>query len=85
MFGGRLEAEHATRQGRVAASETPTDGWTMLNASVTWRPWGKARQTAIVASLNNLTGAEARRHSSVLKDVAPLPGRDFRLSARFTF
>jgi len=27
----------------------------------------------------------ARRHASFLKDYAPLAGRDFRISARFTF
>jgi len=28
---------------------------------------------------------EARRHSSLLKDYAPLAGRDLRLTARFEF
>ena len=33
----------------------------------------------------NLTDEEARRHSSFLKNVAPLPGRDVSLSLKFLF
>jgi iron complex outermembrane receptor protein len=83
--GGRLEVEHATRQGRIAAFETATPAWTMVNASVSWKPFGADRGTTIVASANNIFDVDARRHSSLLKDFAPLPGRDFRLSARFSF
>lgn len=84
-FGGRLEVEHATRQDRTAAYESETPGWTMVNLSATWNPFGKDNQTAIVASVNNIFDVNARRHSSLLKDYAPLPGRDFRLGARFSF
>jgi iron complex outermembrane recepter protein len=34
---------------------------------------------------SNLTDEEARDHTSFLKDVAPLPGRDIRLSVRLGF
>jgi iron complex outermembrane receptor protein len=34
---------------------------------------------------NNLFDVNARRHSSDLKDFAPLAGRDIRLSARVSF
>ena len=34
---------------------------------------------------NNLFDVVARRHSSLLKDYAPLAGRDIRLSARLGF
>jgi iron complex outermembrane receptor protein len=33
----------------------------------------------------NLTNAEARNHVSLLKDVAPLPGFDLRLTYRLLF
>ena len=33
----------------------------------------------------NLFDVVARRHSSLLKDFAPLAGRDIRLSARLEF
>ncbi len=83
--GGRLEVEHATRQDRVAAFETETPAYTFVNASIAWRPFGAANPTSIIASVNNLFDVEARRHASLLKDFAPLPGRDIRLAARFSF
>ncbi len=83
--GGRIEVEHATAQRRVAAFETTTPAWTMVNASVSWKPFGPAASTTLILQANNIFDTEARRHSSFLKDVAPLFGRDIRLSARFGF
>lgn len=84
-IGGRLEVEHVTRADRVAAFETETAPHTLVNASLSWRPFGADNPTAIVASVNNIFDVEARRHASFLKDVSPLPGRDVRLAARFSF
>jgi iron complex outermembrane receptor protein len=84
-FGGRLEVEHATRQDKVAQFETETAAWTMVNASLNWKPLGVDGATTIVASVNNIFDVSARRHASLLKDYAPLPGRDFRISARLSF
>jgi iron complex outermembrane receptor protein len=84
-FGGRVELEHATAQDRVAEFELPTDGWTMVNLAASWRPFGRDNATLVSLSLNNLFDVDARRHASVIKDFAPLAGRDVRLSARFSF
>lgn len=83
--GGRVEVEHATAQRRIAAFETETPAWTMVNASISWKPFGAQSQTTLLLQANNIFDVEARRHTSFLKDVAPLFGRDFRLSARFSF
>lgn len=85
VIGGRLEVEHVTKADRLAEYETPTPAYTLVNASVTWRPFGADNASSIIASVNNIFDVEARRHSSFLKDYAPLPGRDFRLTARFSF
>ena len=82
---GRIEVEWVSAQDRTAAFETPTDGYTMVNASLAIHPFGRGNSSAIVLSANNVFDVEARRHASVLKDYAPLAGRDFRISARFTF
>jgi iron complex outermembrane recepter protein len=82
---GRLEVEYVGRQNRIAAFETTTAGYTMVNASVSIHPFGRANTSAIVLSANNIFDVDARRHASFLKDYAPLAGRDFRISARFTF
>jgi iron complex outermembrane receptor protein len=76
------EVERVTAQTRVAAFETGTPGYTMVNASVAWRPWGRHRPLSLMLSANNLFDVEARRHASLLKDYAPLPGRDIRLTVR---
>jgi iron complex outermembrane receptor protein len=84
-FGGRLEVEHVTRADRVASFETETPAYTLVNASAAWRPFGGDNPTALILSLNNIFDVDARRHTSFLKDFAPLPGRDVRLTARFSF
>ncbi len=84
-LGGRIEVEHAARQDRIAAFEDETPPWTMLNASLVWRPLGLRNLSAVVLSANNILDVEARRHASFLKNEAPLAGRDLRLSARFSF
>lgn len=82
---GRLEIEWVDEQTRVAAFERPTDGHTLVNASVAWRPWGKTRETVVMLSANNIFDVDARRHASLTKGFVPLAGRDIRLSARVNF
>ena len=82
---GRIEVEWAADQDRVTDHETPTEGFTLVNASLAWRPWGKAREASLQLSANNILDVEARRHASFTKDFVPLAGRDIRLSARFSF
>ncbi len=77
-----VEVEHGFKQDRISAFETPTDGFTFVNASISWKPWGAASNTSLMLSANNIFDVEARRAASVLKDYAPLPGRDIRVTAR---
>jgi iron complex outermembrane receptor protein len=83
-INGRVEVEWVDDQDRIAAFETPTDGYTMVNASLSFRPFHN-NSSSIVLSANNIFDVDARRHASFLKDYAPLSGRDLRISARFTF
>jgi iron complex outermembrane receptor protein len=78
---GRLEVEHAFDHNRTAPNETDTNGYTMVNASLDWHPLAKPELTLSLAA-NNIFDVEARRSTSVLKDYAPLAGRDIRLTAR---
>jgi iron complex outermembrane receptor protein len=82
---GRVEVEWADDQERVADFEQRTDGHTLANASVAWRPWGKRRETTFLLSANNIFDVDARRHASFTKGFVPLAGRDIRLSARLSF
>ncbi|KQM87511.1 TonB-dependent receptor [Sphingomonas sp. Leaf23] len=82
MVQVRGEVEHVTRQDRVADLETTTPAYTMVNASVSLKPFGKGSNTSLMLSANNIFDVEARRHASFLKDYAPLAGRDIRVTAR---
>src|SRR3546814_4393070 len=63
----RGEVEHATRQDRVAANETPTAAYTLTNMAVQGMPIGD-RITLTVAA-NNLFDVAARRHASDRKST----------------
>jgi iron complex outermembrane recepter protein len=81
----RGEVEYSDAQNRVASFETSTDSFTMVNASATWRPFGRNRNISLIAAANNIFDVEARRAASFTKDFVPLAGRDFRVTARFSF
>ncbi len=82
---GRVEVEHAFRQNRNAPLETETDGYTLVNASLDWTPLADNPDLTLSLAANNIFDVVARRHSSLLKDYAPLAGRDIRVTARFGF
>jgi iron complex outermembrane receptor protein len=82
---GRIEVERTAGQDRLATFETPTSGFTFVNASVQFKPLRNNDNTSITLAANNIFDVDARRHASFLKDVAPLAGRDIRLTARLNF
>ena len=81
-----LGAVRYVRQDRVAPLEAPTSGYTLVDAHLAWHV-DTAGGTAWEAFLdsNNLLDAEARPHTSFLKDVAPLPGRGVAVGLRVFF
>ncbi len=81
----RGEVEYSDAQNRVASFETTTDSFTMVNAELIWRPFGRQRNISLIAAANNIFDVDARRAASFTKDFVPLAGRDFRLTARFSF
>jgi iron complex outermembrane receptor protein len=85
QFDGRLEVERAAAQNRLSPNETRTPGYTLVNASVDWHPLVEKPELTLSLAANNLFDVVARRHSSLLKDYAPLAGRDVRVSARLGF
>jgi len=84
-FDGRVEVEHALKQDRTAPLETPTPGYTLVNTSIDWHPLAAKPELTLSLAANNIFDVVARRHSSLLKDYAPLAGRDIRLTARIGF
>jgi iron complex outermembrane recepter protein len=84
-FDVRGDVEWVNKQTRIAAFELPTDGYTTVDLSATWRPFGKAAGVSLLLEANNLLDAEIRRHASFTKDRVPAAGRDIRLSVRLGF
>ena len=80
----RGEVERSFAQNRITDTETPTDSFTLVNASLSFKPMKGNDRTTITLSANNIFDVEARRAASFLKDYAPLAGRDIRLTARLS-
>jgi len=83
-FDASVEVRRVGKQNEVAESELPTDGYTLLNLAGAWRPLAD-RNVTVFAEARNLTDEEAREHVSFLKDIAPLPGRNFRVGVAYRF
>ncbi|HEX2223655.1 MAG TPA: hypothetical protein VHN15_05575, partial [Thermoanaerobaculia bacterium] len=62
-----------------------TEGYTLLNANLSYRIFTSRAIYDLLLRGTNLTDEEARNHVSFLKDRVPLPGRDISLALRLTF
>lgn len=81
-----LGAVRYAEQDDVAALETATPGYTLVDAHIAWHsdlPSGNALEVFLDGS--NLLDKEARAHTSFLKDLAPLPGRGVAFGVRMFF
>jgi iron complex outermembrane recepter protein len=81
----RAEVQRVSAQARVAANELPSDGYTLANAFVSYRLKSGASTWDIFLRANNLFNVEARNHVSLIKDIAPLPGRGLVFGVRASF
>ncbi len=73
------------KQDRTASFESPTDGYTFIDAKLGYRFFIGQTVHDLSLRASNMTDKFAKNHVSFLKDVAPLPGRDIALSYRVTF
>jgi iron complex outermembrane recepter protein len=84
-FSAGIEGQYSARQNRTSEFELPTDSYFLLNASIGYRlPLNGAEADLYVKGVN-LTDAEARLHTSFLKDIAPLGGRGVICGMKLTF
>jgi len=84
FWTARAEARRVGEQDRVAQGELPTDAYTVLNASLAWKPMGDG-QLRVFLDGRNLTDEEIREHASFLKDIAPSAGRSVRAGVAWRF
>ncbi|MEX0735552.1 MAG: TonB-dependent receptor [Steroidobacteraceae bacterium] len=84
-FGAELGVQHVFEQDDVAALETTTGAYTLLDAGLTWRLDWAGPDALVFLKATNLLDEVARVHTSPLKDTVPLPGRSFGVGLRIAF
>ena len=70
-----LDYTRVQRQSEVALLETPTAGYNLLSADLSQGFDVGGTEASVFLRGRNLLDEEARRHTSFLKEVYPLPGR----------
>ena len=82
---GQAEWVQVASQHRVAAFESATPGYGMLNAGVAYRAQLGGLPWQFYAQANNLTNRLAYAHTSFIKHAAPLMGRSVALGVKVAF
>ncbi len=77
QIGGQVIV--AAKQDRVSTSETPTDGYTLLKLYSSYSFDSGGALHTITARLDNATNELYRNHLSLIKDLVPEMGRNFRV------
>ena len=75
----------AADQDDIAEFELPTDGYNDLRARIAWRLRPANTTVDLYLAGRNLTNDEQRLHTSVVKDLAPQPGRTIEAGMRMAF
>jgi iron complex outermembrane receptor protein len=85
-FLAGIEVTQFADQDDIAPYETPTPGYTMLNADLELSLGGSgAAEYSLFFRATNLRDEDARRHTSFLKNSTPLPGRNYSVGFRTSF
>ena len=84
-FELRGEVQWFDQQDDVAEFETATDGFTFVNAYLSWRPLETNQNVVLQLAAENLFDVTGRRHTSFTKEFVTLPGRNIRASVRLGF
>jgi iron complex outermembrane receptor protein len=80
-----LSAVNYLDQDNVAPNERETEGYTLIDARVSYDFEIGNGNLNVYLSGSNLGDEEARVHTSFLKDQAPLPGRNIKLGVYASF
>ena len=71
-------------QNKIEAHETPTDGYTSVDASAIFHVYrGDEGDVDVALIATNLTDEVERNHISFVKDFVLQPGRSFRLMVHY--
>ena len=81
----RVELDYAATSEDLTEFEIETENYLLTNLFASYNWPSDFGDVTLLAALENAFDEDARQHSSFLKDVAPLPGRNFRLSLGLKF
>ena len=85
-LSAKLLVKDVERQSSVAPGESTTDGFTLVNADLSWSyGFNDSTRLTLTAFARNLTDEVARNHASFVKDQVPLPGRNLGVRVRLDF
>ena len=72
-------------QKHVGVADSPTDGYTSVDAQVRWKPFKAKPGVELMLVGHNLADETIRNATALNKDSVVMPGRDVRLvlSAKF--
>ena len=79
------EVVRAAKQDRLAVGEEPTDGYTRLKLFTSYSFGTGGGVSTITARLDNATNELYRNHLSLIKQLVPEMGRNFKLLYNVTF
>ena len=87
----RVNLLHAFPQNDIAQFETPTDGYNLLKAEISYTQkiqnarLGEPREFTVGVVGNNLLNEDIRNHASYTKDEVLMPGASVRAFANVKF
>lgn len=81
----KLRWTEVGKQSDTAFNESSTRGYTLLNYYLDYHIPFANSEALLFLKANNLLDEEIRHHTSLLKDLAPAPGRSFELGMRLEF
>ncbi len=84
-LGASVGAVRYQAQSRVADNEEPSPGYTLVDAHLAYRWDRRDASWEVFLDGTNLGNREARPHTSLLRDYAPLPGRAVAFGVRVYF
>lgn len=84
-WSGEIEWARVARQNDVAALESETAGYNMLNLGISYSGRHGDRPYLIYVKATNLADELAYSHTSFIKDAAPLMGRNVTAGVRVSF
>lgn len=78
-FDASFLALAVSPQNRVGLGDTPTPGYTSVDAQIAWRPFGGSRRLQVLLVGHNLADQTVRNATALNKNDVVMPGRDLRL------